>query len=56
MKQQDTEETTQKECAVQFISSHRASISKSLLEKKLRYLSDEDIVESIMEGTCGIPA
>ncbi len=39
--QEDVEHAIQRECEVRFSLAHSAPIMNSLLEEKLRYLSDE---------------
>ena len=51
----EVEEVIQKECEVRFTLGHRAPVTKNFLAKQLRYLSDEDLAKSIIEGTFDIP-
>jgi hypothetical protein len=54
--QEDVEQAIQCECKVRFSLAHSAPIMKSLLGKRLRYLSDESLARSIIMGTYNIPS
>ena len=53
--QHDVETAIQKECEIRFTLAHRAPIMKTYLAKKLRYLNDEELARSILDGTFEIP-
>ena len=54
-KQPDIERGIQKQCEYRFTMAHRVPIMKHALGVKLRYLSDEEVARSIIEGTYDIP-
>ncbi len=54
--QEDAEQAIQRECEIRFTLAHSAPIMKSLLGKRLRYLSNESLARSIIMGTCEIPS
>ena len=54
--QEDVEQATQRECKIRFTVAHSAPILKSLLGDRLRYLSDESLVRSIIMGTYEFPS
>jgi hypothetical protein len=53
--QEDIKNTIQRECKTRFSLSHSASIMRTLLGKRLRYLSDENLAGAIKTKTYGIP-
>jgi hypothetical protein len=55
-KQEEVEHAIQRECEIRFSLAHSAPIMNTLLGERLRYLSDETLVRSIITGTYNIPA
>ncbi len=53
---EDVEQAIQRECKVCFSLAHSAPIMKSLLGKRLRYLSDKSLARSIIMDTYNIPS
>ena len=53
--QADIERIIQKQCEYCFTLAHRAPIMKHTLGAKLRYMSDKEVVRSIIEGMYDIP-
>ena len=49
--QHNIENIVQKECEVQFTLAHRVPIKKHLLANKLRFLSNKEVVKSMVKGT-----
>ena len=54
--QEDVEQAIQRECEIHFTLTHSAPIMKSLLGDRLRYLSEESLVRSIIMGTYEFPS
>jgi hypothetical protein len=54
--QEDVKQAIQRECEVRFLLAHSAPIMKTLLGKRLRYLSDGALARSIILGTYDIPS
>ena len=52
---EDIEKVVQEECKSRFTLAHNAPIMKHFLAGKLRYLEDEDIAKTIVDGTYDIP-
>jgi hypothetical protein len=53
--QTEAEEAIQKEYEIRSTLAHRALITKMLLGTRCRYLGDEELTKSIVEGTYDIP-
>jgi hypothetical protein len=54
--QEDVEIAIQQECEIQFSLAHSAPIMRTLLGKRLRYLSNESLAQAIITGTYKIPS
>ena len=54
--QEDVKQAIQRECEICFTLARNTLIMKSLLDERLRYLSDESLARSIIMGTYDIPS
>jgi hypothetical protein len=54
--QEDVKQAIQHECEARFLLAHSASIMKTLLRERLRYLSNEALARLIILGTYDIPS
>ena len=52
---EEVEQVVQEECKVRFYLAHKALVMKHSLANTLRYLEDEELAKSIVEGTYEIP-
>ena len=52
---EEVEQVVQEECKVRFNLAHKAPEMKHVLANKLRYLANEELAKSIVEGTYKIP-
>ena len=52
---EEVEQVVQEECKIRFKLAHKAPVTKHALANKFRYLEDEELAKSIVEGTYKIP-